>query len=218
MKKYIEGIKFGMIVQFIIGPICLLVFNTSKNNGFFYTLPLIIVIACVDTFYITLSCIGASKIFSKKKVKNLFKIIGSIILILFGTNTILNGFKINILPGMNLKPSTENIMIEGLLLALSNPIVIMFCGSVLTTKLIEEPMKKRNLIKFCMGLVSSTLIFLTTLAFISSFIAKFMPEFLSNIINIIVGLIIIYYGIIKLIEKPKRKKGKRHVKKIKKIN
>jgi len=213
MKKYIEGIKFGMVVQIIIGPICLLVFNTSKNNGFLYTLPLILVIACVDALYITLACIGATNILKKKKIKDTLKIIGSTILILFGINTILNVFQINFLPGMNLKPSTENIMIQGLLLELSNPIAIMFWGSVLTTKLIEDPMKKKDLVKFCMGLVSSTLIFLTALAFASSFVAQFIPLWVSNALNVVVGILITYYGIIKLIDKNTKKEGKKHVKK-----
>lgn len=216
MKKYIEGIKFGMILQLIIGPMCLLVFHTSKNNGFFFTIPIIITIASVDAFYITLACVGVSKLLENKKFRNIFKLIGSIILVLFGLNTILNVFNINIIPGISINPSTKNIIIETLLLALSNPITIMFWGSVLTAKIIEDNMKKRDLIKFCIGLVSATFIFQTFVALIGTLLSKFIPELLSNILNIGIGLLIIYYGILRLLDKPKEIKKRKKRKKVSK--
>ena len=38
------------------------------------------------------------------------------------------------------------MLIEGLVLALANPITIVFWTSVLTTKLVEDKMKKKDLI------------------------------------------------------------------------
>lgn len=206
MKKYIEGIKFGMILQLIIGPMCLLVFHTSKNNGFLFTIPLIFTIALVDALYITLACIGASKILNNKKFKNTFKIIGATILMLFGLNTILNVFDINIIPGININPTIKNIIIKGFLLALSNPITIMFWGSILTTKIVEDKMKKKDLFIFCLGLVSATIIFQFFVAAIGSLVGRFIPRILSNILNIIIGLFIIYFGIERLKEEPKTAK------------
>ena len=214
MKKYIEGIKFGMILQLIIGPMCLLVFHTSKNNGFLFTIPVIITIAAVDAFYITLACIGVSKLLENKKIRKTFQLIGSIILIIFGLNTILNVFNINIIPGLRIVPTTKNVIIETLLLALSNPITIMFWGSVLTAKIIEDNMKKKDLIIFCTGLVSATLIFQHFVALLGTLVSKFIPSFISNILNILIGLLIIYYGILRLLDKPKEvKKRKRRKKK-----
>ena len=34
MKRYFEGLRFGMLLQLAIGPMCLMVFNTAKNQGF----------------------------------------------------------------------------------------------------------------------------------------------------------------------------------------
>ena len=211
MKKYIEGIKFGMVLQLIIGPMCLLVFHTSKNYGFLFTIPLIFTIAFVDALYITLACIGASKILKNKRFQKIFKIFGAIVLILFGLNTILNVFNINIIPGIKINPTTKNIIVKGLLLALSNPITIMFWGSVLTTKIIEDKMKKKELLIFCFGLVSATIIFQFCVAAFGSLIGRFVPTIISNLLNILIGLLIIYYGYIRIYDKPKpvRKKTKK---------
>ena len=106
----------------------------------------------------------------------------------------LNVFNINIIPGISINRTFKSIFIEGLVLALSNPITIVFWTSVLTTKLTEEKMKKRDLIKFCMGLVSATLLFLSFVNLIGVFVSRFIIDDVAFIINILVGLVIMYFG------------------------
>ena len=194
MKKYIEGIKFGLLLQFTIGPLCLLVFNTAKNSGFFVAFTLVLVIASVDAFYITLSCLGASNFLKNKRTLKIFRLIGSIILALLGLNIILNTFGIKFIPGFSIHPNTTNILVQGLIIALSNPLTIIFWGTMLTAKLIEDKLTKKQLIIFCMGLVSSTLLFLTSVSIIGTIVGQFLPELITNILNVIVGLMIIYFG------------------------
>ena len=203
MKKYLDGLKFGMLLQLAVGPMCLMVFNTAKNVGFLVALTLVLAIALVDAFYIILASLGVSKILDKPKIKKAFKIIGSFVLIIFGANIILNVFNINIIPGLNLKPTSSNIFIQGLILTLSNPITIVFWGSVLTTKIIEDKLNKKELTVFSLGLVSSTLIFLTFVAVLGTMLSSFIPENVSKIMNIIVGILIIFFGIKMLFKKEK---------------
>ena len=203
MKKYLDGLKFGMLLQLAVGPMCLMVFNTAKNVGFLVALTLVLAIALVDAFYIILASLGVSKILDKPNIKKAFKIIGSLVLIIFGVNIILNVFNINIIPGLNLKPTSSNIFIQGLILTLSNPITIVFWGSVLTTKIIEDKLNKKELIVFSVGLVSSTLIFLTFVALLGIVLSSFIPENVSKIMNIIVGILIIFFGIKMLLKKEK---------------
>ena len=205
IKKYFDGLKFGMLLQLAVGPMCLMVFNTAKNVNFLVALSLVLAIALVDAFYIFLAGLGVSKLMEKKSVKSVFKIIGSLVLIIFGINIILNVFNINIIPGLNLKPNTTNIFIQGLILTLSNPITIVFWGSVLTTKIIDDGLKKKELFIFSIGLVSATLFFLTIIAVLGTILSGFIPESVSNILNVIVGLLIIFFGIKMLVKKEKKK-------------
>ena len=201
LKKYFSGLKFGLLLQIAVGPMCLMVFNTAKNVGFLIALSLVLAIALVDAFYITLAGLGVSKLLEKEKIKKIFKIIGSLVLILFGINIILNVFGKNIIPGLNLKPTSTNIFIQGLVLTLSNPITIVFWGSVLTTKIIEDKLKKKELIIFSIGLVSSTLSFLTLVAILGTMLSNFIPDNISSILNVIVGILIIFFGIKMLVKK-----------------
>ncbi len=201
LKKYFSGLKFGLLLQIAVGPMCLMVFNTAKNVGFLVALSLVLAIALVDAFYITLAGLGVSKLLEKEKIKKIFKIIGSFVLILFGINIILNVFGINIIPGLNLKPTSTNIFIQGLVLTLSNPITIVFWGSVLTTKIIEDKLKKKELIIFSIGLVSSTLLFLTLVAILGTMLSNFIPDNISSILNVTVGILIIFFGIKMFVKK-----------------
>ena len=195
MKRYLDGLKFGMLLQIAVGPMCLMVFNTAQNTGFLVALSLVLAIALVDAFYILLASLGISKLLENKKVERAVLLIGFVVLILFGLNIILNVFGINIIPGLNIKPSSSNAFIQGIVLTLSNPITIVFWGSVLTTKLIEEKYSKKELFVFSTGLVSATLIFLTMVAILGTVLSNFIPSIVSNILNIIVGIIIIGFGI-----------------------
>ena len=205
IKKYFDGLKFGMLLQLAVGPMCLMVFNTAKNVSFLVALSLVLAIALVDAFYILLAGLGVSKLIEKKNVKAIFKIVGSLVLVIFGLNIILNVFNINLIPGLNLKPNTANIFIQGLILTLSNPITIVFWGSVLTTKIIDDGLKKKELFIFSIGLVSATLFFLTFIAVLGTILSGFIPESISNVLNVIVGLLIIFFGIKMLVKKDKTK-------------
>lgn len=202
IKRYLDGLRFGMILQLAIGPMCIMVFNTAKNVNFLVALSLVLAISLVDAFYILLAGLGVSKLMTNKK--NLFfKIICSLVLIIFGLNIVLNVFKINLIPVLNVKPNTTNIFIQGLILTLSNPITIIFWGSILTKKIVEDRLEKKELVLFSIGLVSSTIIFLSFIALLGTILSSFISESISNILNIIVGLLIIFFGIKVLIKKDK---------------
>ena len=62
IKKYFDGLKFGMLLQLAVGPMCLMVFNTAKNVSFLVALSLVLAIALVDAFYILLAGLGVSKL------------------------------------------------------------------------------------------------------------------------------------------------------------
>ena len=203
LKNYLNGLKFGLLLQIAVGPMCLMVFNTAKNVGLLVAMSLVLAIALVDAFYITLASVGVSKLLEKEMVKKVFKLIGAIVLIIFEINIILNVFGINIIPGLNLKPTSTNIFIQGLVLTLSNPITIVFWGSVLTTKIIEDKLEKKELVVFSIGLVSATLFFLTFVAILGTVLSNFIPEYISNILNIILDILIMYFGIKLLAKKEK---------------
>lgn len=201
MKKYFEGLKFGIVLQFAIGPMCLMVFNTAKNSNFFHAFCLVLAIVLADAIYIVLAGVGTSKLLKKEGIKKFIKVIGAIVLILFGTNIILSVWGINLIPAFSITTNARNIFIQGLIMTLSNPLTIIFWGSILTTKIIEDNLCKGELVFFSAGLVTSTLIFMTGIAILGTILKSFIPTSVSMAMNLIVGMIIVYFGIKMLFKK-----------------
>jgi len=202
---WFKGLKFGMLLQLAVGPMCLMVFNTAKEHGFLKAFTLVAAIAFVDALYILLAAIGVGTIINKEKIKRTIKIVGSSILCIFAINIILNVFGVNIIPGLNIAPSSANIFVQGLVLTLSNPLTIIFWSSILTTKIIEDKMNKRDIFIFSIGCVCATLIFLSIVAILGMIISSFIPDMFSKILNVIVGLILIFFAVKLLVKKDEAK-------------
>ena len=57
-----QGFKFGMLLQLAIGPVCLFVFNTGAQRGFFSGWSAAAAVVVVDYLYITLSGFGVAAV------------------------------------------------------------------------------------------------------------------------------------------------------------
>lgn len=193
----IRGFKFGMLLQLAVGPMCLLVFNTSASQGFYMGLSLVLSIALIDALYIALSGFGIAAAIGREKVKNVIKIFGGLVLIIFGINYFISVFDITIIPSIvKLKNvSNKNIFIQGLLLTASNPLTILFWSGVFSTQVIENKLTKRQLCYFGIGCVLSTLFFLTFIAIVGSVLSSFIPGPVIKALNALVGLALVYFGI-----------------------
>ena len=195
MKRYLDGLRFGMLLQLAIGPMCLLVFNTAKNTGFINALYLIGAIALVDAFYICLAGLGASRLLAKEQIKNSINVIGAGVLCLFGINVILEAVGNDAILSLSLNSDARSIFVQGLILTLSNPLTIVFWGTILTKKMMEEKFQQMDLFVFSVGLVSATVFFLSGIAALGTGMKEFLPDMISDGMNIAIGVMIIYFGI-----------------------
>ncbi|MBP3400996.1 MAG: LysE family transporter [Selenomonadales bacterium] len=195
MKWYLDGLKFGMLLQLAIGPMCLLVFNTAKNMGFINALSLVSAIALIDAFYIYLAGIGVSRLLLQERVKICVSVIGAFVLCLFGINMILEAVGRDIVLHISSDSDVQSVFVQGLILTLSNPLTIVFWGTVLTQKMIKEQLRRSELIFFSAGLVSATVFFLTGIAILGTEMKEFLPDTISNGLNVVVGVVIVYFGI-----------------------
>ena len=205
----LKGLKFGMLLQLSIGPMCLMVFQTSSTNGFLSSLNLVVAIALIDACYIGLSGIGIATVLRREGIQAVMKIFGCLILILFGLNTLSGSFDIAILPKLALfsNVSNRNLFLQGLLLTASNPLTILFWSGMFTTQLLENHWNKKQLFEFVAGCVLATLSFLTCIAILGSVIGRFLPYLIIQILNGVVGIFLIFFGIKRLFRKEKEKQA-----------
>ncbi|ERI95712.1 hypothetical protein HMPREF1982_00015 [Clostridiales bacterium oral taxon 876 str. F0540] len=65
-----KGFKFGMLLPLAVGPMYLMVFNTSATYGFLMGLSLVLAISLIDGLCIILSALGVAMIINKEMIKS----------------------------------------------------------------------------------------------------------------------------------------------------
>jgi threonine/homoserine/homoserine lactone efflux protein len=201
----IKGFRFGMLLQLAVGPICLMVFNTSASEGLLYGLLLVMAITLIDGLYITLSGVGVAAMLNHERIKLVIKLFGCVVLVLFGLSTITGALDKELLPSLTLFHSdgVRNIFLKGLIMTASNPLTIIFWSGVFSSQVIQHGLKKQQLIWFGFGCVLSTLTFLSLVAILGKMVGSFLPPGIITGMNVVVGGLLIVFGIRLLLTKDK---------------
>ncbi|MDP4095005.1 MAG: LysE family transporter [Bacillota bacterium] len=200
---YLKGLRFGLLLQLAIGPVCIFIFNLASNNGFLSAEAGVAAVTIIDALYVTLAILGISAFIRNQSTQKIFKILGAVIITYFGLSIILGVFEIRLLPDINLFSGNKvsGSFIQVLLLTASNPLTILFLIGVFSTKIAETNMNKKSINYFAMGTVTATFVFMTIITLIGVVAHKFIPVFVLNLINILVGLALIYFAITKVLKK-----------------
>lgn len=197
-----KGFRLGMILQLAIGPVCLFIFQTSVNAGFFNALLGVLGVVLVDGFFILAAILGLGALLEKNRaLKSKLGYLGGGILIIFGLSTVANIFGMVIVPSFSLATkTTSNILLKTILMTLSNPLTIIFWAGVFTASLESENLNSKKAYAFGLGAVSATLIFLSFIALLGSSLSLLISDHLLNALNFCTGLFLIGFGIKSLVK------------------
>ncbi|NMC56719.1 MAG: LysE family transporter [Eubacteriaceae bacterium] len=193
---FFKGLKFGMLLQIAIGPVCLMAFNASSTYGLLITAPFILAVTLVDAAFVAFSCTSVAAIINKAIVKRAIKIIGSAVLILFGAYIIITSFGIQLSPLIQSQNiSAKNLFAQGVIITAANPLTIVFWSGVFAAQIAQNNWGKNQIVLFASGCVASTLLFLTLIAILGNMTKSFLPQEFIKILNIAVGIAVIIFGI-----------------------
>lgn len=192
-----KGFKFGMLLQFATGPVCIFIFQIASSKGFYIAETGVLGATLIDGIFIFAAIVGISSIIEKQNTKLTLKIFGAVVLFIFGLSTILNQFNINFLPSLSIQntSNTNNAFFHSLIITASNPLTIVFWSGVFLSKISEENMKKKDIYLFAFGALLSTIFFLTLISLSGNFANRFLSMEIIQTLNIIVGFLLIYFSI-----------------------
>ena len=206
MKIFRNGLATGLVLQLAIGPVFFFIINLALQRSFFDGLIGVFAVTIVDYFYITLAIFGIGKLLENKKVKKVFGIISSIVLIIFGIFIIKGITSSGISTGIitnstNLLSSFASVFF----LTISSPMTIVFFTSIFTAKALEYNYTKKELLVFGFGTGLATFLFMGTSVILFSLIKGSVPILLIQILNLAVGCLLIGYGGIRLFKSSREK-------------
>lgn len=197
-----KGLRFGMLLQLAVGPVCFLAFRISATYGLSSGLQVVLAAALVDALFIALSGVGVAVFLRRERIKAAVRWVGCLVLVLFGINIILGALDVPFLPDTALFTSSGgNPFVQGLVLTAANPLTIIFWSGMFTAQVIRNQWNRRQLFFFAAGCVLSTLLSLLAVAALGSVLSGFLPQTAVKILNITVGAVLIFYGFKLLLQK-----------------
>lgn len=201
-KIFFKGLITGLILQLAIGPVFIFVANIVLQKGLMNGLSSVVAITVVDYIYIILAIVGVGKILEEERIKRIFTIISSLILIIFGVLMLEKAFIFaqNDVQDLIINDGLKQSFISAFILTISSPLTIVFWTSIFTAKMAEYSMKKKELIVFGLASGLATLLFLGSCVIIMSYVKTMIPVELIQILNLLVGLILIGYGLVRSIK------------------
>ena len=199
MRVFANGLLTGLVIQTAIGPVFFFVINLALQKSFYDGFFAVVAVTIADYFYIALAILGIGKLLEKKKVKKTFGIISSVALIIFGI-VIIKGITGGSFSTTSDMQSTNLLasFTTTFLLAISNPMLIVWNTSLLTAKAIEYNYTKRELLVFGLAVGLSVFLFMGASIALFSLVKKAVPISLIQILNILVGSLLILYGVIRV--------------------
>lgn len=195
MRVFANGLLTGLMFQAAIGPVFFFIVNIALQKTLYDGFAAVSAVTLVDYFYITLAILGVGKLLERKKVKKLFGIISSIILILVGVIIIKNMPTERIV--FELAVDSTKILTSFssvFFLTISNPITIVFFTGVFSAKAIEYNYTKHQLWIFGLSVGLATFLFMGSSVIVFSLLKKTVPISLIQTLNIMVGSLLILYG------------------------
>ena len=210
VKIFKNGLMTGLFLQLAVGPVFFFIINLALQRTIADGLIAALAVTIVDYFYITIAILGIGKLIEKKKNKKIFGLVSSVVLIIFGfiiiNGIITQGFTTNVdINSTNLFSSFVLVFI----LTISSPMTIVFFTGLFTAKAVEYNYTKKELWIFGLAVGSATLIFMSLSVLMFSLLKGFMPLILIQSLNLLVGIVLIGYGLFRIIKifqkKPKKK-------------
>lgn len=198
----INGIATGLLLQLAIGPVFIYVANTVIQKSLLNGFACITAVTIVDYLYILLAIAGVGKLLENRRIKKVFGISSSGVLIVFGAmmiiQTVLN-------PENNPDPVVEagglvESFISAFILTASSPLTILFWTGLFGSKAIELNLSKSGLYAFGLSAGFSTVLFLGFSAVVISGLKNYIPYFIIYYLNLLVGSILIFYGVFRIIK------------------
>ena len=137
MKIFKNGLLTGLVLQLAIGPVFFYIINLTLQENTLNGLTATLGAMLADYVYIVLAIFGIGKLLEKEKVKKVFGIISSIVLIIFGIFVIKNILMINTSTNIDTNSvSLFSSFIYTFFLTLSSPLTIFLWTSLFTAKAI----------------------------------------------------------------------------------
>ena len=202
LRAFVNGLSTGLVLQLAIGPVFFFILNITLQRSLLDGLFAVLAVTVIDYVYILLAIVGVGKLLERKTVQKKLAIISSVMLVIFGIVMLVSARDILTETTLQARPASNygSSFLSAFLLTLSSPLTIVFWTGLFAAKAIEYEYSKRQLVVFGFSAGLATLLFLGCAVMILSLVQASVPVLLVRVLNVLVGVLLILYGVIRLIK------------------
>ena len=197
MEIILNGVKFGVVLAFLVGPVFFTIVQVSIENGFWNGLMVTLGVSLSDTIYVTICYFGLVQLINDPQFRMWMAYVGGTILLLFGGYQLLikSRKKVSKEFKQEEKKPFYRYFLKGFIInGLSPSVFIFWVGTISLASIDFGYSKGSQFFIFFSALLSTVLITDILKAYLAGKLRTLVtPRFLM-IMNIVLGAALIILG------------------------
>ena len=204
MEKVLEGIQFGVVLAFLIGPVFFTILQTSIEKGFFYGVMVALGVSLSDMIYVGICYLGVINLVNNPDNRIFLAFGGGGILIVFGAYHILfKGRNKSIFKTSAKEKGAFRYMLKGFIMNGFSPTVLLFWVGTISLVSLDFGYTEGSDFYIFFGAVLTTVLLTDILkAFLSDKLRNLVTGRFIRISNIVLGAVLIVFGLRLMLGKP----------------
>ena len=193
MPPVLNGLLFGLIFIFAVGPSFFLLIQNSVEYGFKRGALIAVGISLSDILFVSLTLVGMSSIISDPAHAQLLSIIAAIILVIFGIYYFIRKPKIKHEEIINGRGALRFIF-KGFLINIFNPTIILFWITMSTTVSANYNYSWSDKRSFFIGMLITIFVSDMAKAYLANHVRSFITVKSVKVFNRIVGSALVIFA------------------------
>lgn len=193
----LHGIKFGLILALLIGPVFFTIIQTSVERGFWNGVLVAFGVSLSDLLYVLICYLGMAQVLENGAFRMFLAYAGGAILILFGLYHLLikSRRRLHIFVNAAKEKGFFRYLIKGFVINGLSPMVpIFWIGVVSIASLDLEYTSGVNFSIFFMSLLLTVLLTDVAKAYLADKLRNLVTSRFMTIMNVALGIILIVFG------------------------
>lgn len=197
MEIILNGLKLGIILAFLVGPVFFTIIQTSVEKGFWNGVIVSLGVSLSDILYVTICYFGVVQFINEPGFRVYLAYAGGAILILFGLYHLFIKSRRNAHPSLDVANEKKmyRYFIKGFIINGLSPMVLIFWIGTISIASIDFGYSKGFEFFLFFGVVLGTVLSTDILkAYLADKLRRLVTQRLMKIMNVVVGICLIIFG------------------------
>jgi len=198
MEIVLNGLKFGIVLAFLVGPVFFTIIQTSIERGFSRGALVALGVSISDMLYVAVCYLGLFQFLNEPKFRTNMAYVGGAILILFGSyHLLVKSRKAHVITVKTAnETSSFKYFIKGFVINGVSPMVIIFWIGTLSVATVDMGYTRGlELFIFFAALLFTVLATDLLKAFLADKLRLLITHRFLVIMNVIVGICLLAFGV-----------------------